>query len=186
MIVAAVRQVADWLDDGTTGVNAQLATLPPDGVLVESAPPAVTVWDATRFEWVARGEVPRALTGNGPLLLVRGPDELVLPIFGGVEGGGWTDVEVLVAYVDRPSLATPSDDVLRHAYETLRAATRALQQRFNTAGAAAPERMRVSLDRPTLRFTAAQSPLQDDGDEFILAGLTITIPAFDIWAMGST
>jgi hypothetical protein len=185
MIVAAVRQVADWLVDGSAGVNAQLQSLPTDGTVVASNPPLVTVWDATRFEWVARGAVPRSLTGNGPLLLVRGPDELELPIFGGTGEGGWANVDVLIAYVDRPNLEVPNDYVLTHAYETLRAVARAMQQRFNTF-TAAPERLRVSLDRPTLRFSAAQAPLQDDGDEFVLAGLTITIPAFDIWAMGST
>jgi hypothetical protein len=182
MIVAAVRQVADWLVDAETGVNAQLAAAPRDAT--DTVPPLVTLWDATRFEWVARGEVPRDKTGHGPLLLVRGPDELDLPIFAGDAQGGYASLDVLVAYVLREDVEQPTEYALTHAYETIRAAARALQAPFNTT-TTAQVRMGVTLERPTLRFSAAQSSLTDAGGDLILAGLTVTIPALDSWALGS-
>jgi len=180
VIVAAVRQVADWLVDGATGVNVQLASLPGDSPDVR--PPLVTVWDATRFEWVARGHVLRDRTGSGPLLLVRGPDETALPLFAGDETGGWSTVDVVVAYVHRPTAIDWTDYVLRDAYQTLRAAVRALQAPFG-ALQVGPTRMRVAFDRPTARFVAAQETLS--GEETILASLIITLPALDEWALGS-
>lgn len=179
MIVAAVRQVADWLVNGTTGVNAQLASVPGDSSDV--IPPLVTVWDATRFEWVARGQVLRALTGNGPLLLVRGPTELELPIFAGGAGGAWAPVDIVVAYVHRPTVEEPSEYTLRDAYQTMRAVARVIALQFPTMQAS-QERQRVAFERPTVRFSAEQEQL--DG-ELLLASLTITLPAFDEWALGS-
>jgi hypothetical protein len=179
VIVAAVRQVADWLVNGSSGVNAQLATVPGDSADV--IPPLVTIWDATRFEWVAQGRVLRDLTGSGPLLLVRGPTELEIPLFAGQQGGGWAPVDVIVAYVHRPTVEEPSEYVLRDAYQTLRAAARAIALQFPTMQAS-QERARVAFERPTVRFSAEQEQL--DG-EVLLASLTITLPAFDEWALGS-
>lgn len=181
MIVAAVRQLADWLTDATHGVNVQLATVPGDGG--DTPPAAVTVWDAARHDWVARGQVPRDRTGSGPLLLVRGPDEAELPLFAGQDGGGWTDLELLVAYVHRPGITTASDRALRDAYETLRAAARSLALQFPTLQAS-PERARVSFERPRARFLAEISTLA--GEETVLATLVVSLPAFDAWALGTT
>lgn len=182
MIVAATRQVADWLVHPTTGVNAQLAAAPNDPT--DTTPPLVTVWDATRFEWVARGEIPRDKTGNGPLLLVRGPDAAELPIALTQGEGGYTPIDVLVAYVVREDVDQPTEYALTHAYETLRAVARALQAVFNTT-TTPQSRMGVVLERPTLRFSAEQTPLAEAGGDLILAGVTITIPALDSWALGT-
>ena len=179
MIVAAVRQVADWLVDGTRGVNQQIALVPGDSS--DALPALVTVWDATRFEWVARGHVLRERTGAGPLLLVRGPDVAELPLFAG-DGGGWAAVEVRVAYVLRQSSESWTDFALRDAYQTLRAAARSIGQQFQTMQAS-PERARVAFDRPTARFEAAQETLS--GEETILASLLVTLPALDEWALGA-
>ena len=54
---AAVRIVANWLNDGTYGVNAIAAVVPLD--TDDTVPPAVTVYDETRDGWVARNQVPR-------------------------------------------------------------------------------------------------------------------------------
>lgn len=179
MIVPAVRQVADWLSDASTGVNVQLATVPGDAL--EPVPADVTVWDATRSAWVARGEVPREQTAAGPLLLVRGPDEAELPTWAGDESAGWAAIEVIVAYVVRPGIDVASDDALRDAYQTLRAAVRALQAPFQTMQAG-PTRASVEFARPTVRFDAGQQNLA--GKETILAQLLVTLPAFDSWSLG--
>jgi hypothetical protein len=182
MIVAATRQVADWLVHPTTGVNAQLASAPRDPS--DTTPPLVTVWEATRFEWVARGEIPRDKIGDGPLLLVRGPDAAELPIALTQGDGGLAPIDVLVAYVVRDRVEQYTDFALAHAYETIRAIARALQAVFNTTGTR-QVRMGVELERPTLRFSAEQIPLTEAGGDLILAGVTITIPARDTWALGT-
>ncbi len=180
MIVAAVRQVADWLVDATTGVNALLPSIPHDPSEVD--PPAVTVWDATRFSWVASGNVPRDRTGALPLLLVRGPDEQEISAWLGDENGGVTPLTVLVAYVRRPQLSADTDYVLTHAYQTLRAAVRALQAQYQSADVRT--RVGVELGRPTYRLVAAQEKLA--GEEHILASLEVTFPAADPWVAGAT
>lgn len=181
MIVAAVRQTADWLGDATHGVNALLASVPGD--VGDTAPPNVTIYDATRQDWVARGVIPRGDTGNVPLLLVRGPDEAEIPLWAGTDGGGWGDVEVRIAYVRRPGVTRASDDVLTQAYQTLRAAARSLQAQFQTMQAG-PTRQGVLFERPRLRFLADQETLA--GNETILASLAVTFGAFDPWVLGAT
>ncbi len=180
MIVAAVRQCADWLTDATNGVNVQLASVPGDSSDVP--PPLVTVWDATRFEWVSRGVVPRDRTGALPILLVRGPNAAELKAWAGASDGGWSECQVLIDYVRRPSLSSDSDYVMTHAYQTLRAVARALQAQYQTAEIRT--RNGVDLQRPTIAFTAEQEKLA--GEEVVLAGLTITFSAFDPWVMGAT
>lgn len=184
MIAAAVRQVADWLGDATTGVNALRASVPGDSG--EAAPAAVTIYDETREPWVARGTVPREKTGTGPLLLVRGPDEAGVPIFGS-QGGGYAECEVLVCYVRRApaagSTAVESDDAVRDVYQTVRIIARSIALQYDTQEAN-PSRMSVGLDRPTLRFLRQSAPLAPDG-ELITGMLAITFPAVDPWAMAA-
>lgn len=181
MIIPAIRQVADWLVDADTGVNKQLATVPGDPG--EPVPNLVTVWDASRFPWAATGEVPRELTNAGPLLLVSGPEDAEFPTWPGDDRGGWTDIEVLVAFVARPGIDVPPEYKLRDAYQTLRAAVRALQAPFQTMQSG-PTRASVEFARPVVRFSSAQVPLV--GSEMMLAGLTVILPAFDAWALGGS
>jgi hypothetical protein len=185
VIAAAVRQVADWLADGVTGVNALRLSVPMDNG--ETAPAAVTIYDETREPWVARGTVPRAKTGTGPLLLVRGPDELAVPIFGTQGNGGYADCEVLVCYVRRApaagSTAVESDDAVRDVYQTMRIIARAIALQY-TEQEANPSRQSVSLDRPTVRFLRQTAPLSPDG-ELITGMLSLTFPANDPWAMAA-
>jgi hypothetical protein len=185
MIVAAIRQTADWLADGTTGVNALLAAVPKD--VTDTAPPTVTIYDETRDAWVARGAVPRAKTGNGPLLLLRGPDEAELPIFGTQGDAGAVPVEVRVLYLRRALAATvDSDDAVRDVYQTFRAIARSLALQYDTQEAA-PARNSVDLYRPTLRVLRGLAPLdpnKPDG-ELITGALAITFPAVDPWAMAA-
>lgn len=182
MIAAAVRQTADWLADATTGVNAIRSTVPRDGG--EPAPAAVTIYDETREPWIARRQVPRKKTGSGPLLLVAGPDEVEVPIFGSQGDQGFAPCEVMVAYVRRAPIATEeSDDVVRDVYQTLRIAARSLALQY-TEQEANPTRMSVGLDRPTVKILRTAEPFGDDG-EVISGLLSITYPAIDPWAMAA-
>lgn len=180
MIVSAVRQIADWLADAATGVNTQLAALPLEAV--DSPPPLVTVWDATRFDWVARGVVPRDRTGKLPLLLVHVPSEQELSAWAGDPQGGARSLTVLVDYVRRPQLEPDSDYLVSHAMQTLRACARALQAPFTSVDTRT--RTGVDLGRPSFRILAAQEKLA--GEETIVATLEVTLLAFDPWVMGAT
>lgn len=185
MIAAAVRQVADWLGDGTTGVNALLASIPKD--VGDTAPASVTIYDETREPWVARGTVPRAKTGTGPLLLVRAGDEVELPIFPTQGSGGYASCEVVVCYVRRApatgTTAVESDDAVRDVYQTMRAVARSLALQYDTQEAN-PSRQSVCLDRPTVRFLRQSASLAPDG-EVITGMCSITFPAVDPWAMAT-
>lgn len=59
MILEGVRMVADWLSDGTNGVNALLSTTPRDGG--DAQPANVAIADETRDGNVARGQAPATL-----------------------------------------------------------------------------------------------------------------------------
>jgi hypothetical protein len=60
-----VRIVADWLEDATYGVNAQLDLVPRDNG--DAQPADVTIVDETRDNRPARGRVPE---GDGPVVTV--------------------------------------------------------------------------------------------------------------------
>lgn len=71
METEVVRIVADWLANLTSagaGVNALLNSVPLDGG--DSAPPPVTVYDATRDNWVARKLLPNDETITLPAVAV--------------------------------------------------------------------------------------------------------------------
>lgn len=187
MIVPAVRQTADWLRDATSGVNALRGSVPRD--VGEAAPAAVTVYDEMTDEWVARGAVPRAKTGAGPLLLVRGPDELDVPLFPtqGQNGGPLTTCSVWLLYVRRVdvagSAAVASDDVVRDAFQTLRIAARAIASQW-TEQEAMPARNGVDFDRPTFTILRQSAELSDT--ETVVGVARIDYPAVDAWAMAAS
>jgi hypothetical protein len=56
VILALVRELTDWLNDGTNGVVAQLSALPRD--VGDSAPTVGTIADETRNSLVAQGRLP--------------------------------------------------------------------------------------------------------------------------------
>jgi hypothetical protein len=74
MILETLRMVTDWLNDGTNGVNAMLATMPLDAA--DSALPTnlVTISDATRDGNVARKRLPATLPGIGVMALEQSHD----------------------------------------------------------------------------------------------------------------
>lgn len=185
MIVPAVRLTADALAHLTTGVNALLAAVPRD--VGDAAPGDVTVYDETRDAWVARGTVPRTKTGNGALLLVRGPDDLDLPLFGSQGDGGWTPCEVRVLHIRRALAASvESDDAVRDMYQVFRACARVIALLFDSQSDLLV-RNSVHLNRPSLRMLRGVAPLdpnKPDG-ELITGALAITYPAVDPWAMAS-
>lgn len=175
MIVDLIRQVADWLADPSTGVNAQLASLPDD--VGDATPPAVTVVDSTRDAWVARGVVPREKVGAGPVLMVMLDGSAPVPL--STQNGHATPT-IAVRYVARKAA---TDELLTEALQTLRAAGRVLALRF-TSVMGSITRNRTDLE-PPLEATLVPELEELEGDELVAYRLTIPIPATDAWGLAA-
>ena len=69
MRLETLRALTAWLNDGTYGVNAQLASVPRDG---SDALPAdfALIAEATSNQYAARGQMPTEDTGLLPCLLL--------------------------------------------------------------------------------------------------------------------
>lgn len=88
-----VRLVADWLEDGTNGVNALLASVPRDGG--DPLPTSVTIYDETRDNRPARGRVPDGATDLPAVTVaLRG----VTVMAEQVTDDGYCSAEVVVQY----------------------------------------------------------------------------------------
>lgn len=73
MILEAVRIVADWLGNGTYGLNAVRLSVPKDTDVTDF--PAVTIIDSTRDGRVTRGGVPNLPLTLFPAVLVTPADQ---------------------------------------------------------------------------------------------------------------
>jgi hypothetical protein len=71
MILETIRLLAAALADGTTGINAQLATVPRDSG--DPQPPNVTVVEETTSPWAARGVNPQEITTPYAVVSQAGP-----------------------------------------------------------------------------------------------------------------
>lgn len=176
MIVDLIRQVADWLSDGTTGVNTVRTSVPRDGG--DPAPAAVNVYDQTREAWVAMGIVLREKTGAGPMLLVQLHGDVEMPVRTDQIVAGWPRVELAVRYVARN---TTRDDLVRDAWQTLRCAQRVLADQFNKTPGTSWSRNGTLFEKPTARLVPFSEPLE--GDELVVAVLLLTFEALDPWAL---
>lgn len=114
-----VRIVADWLEDTTYGVNAQLALVPRDAN--DPQPGAVTVFDETRDNRPARGRVPDA-SGDVPALTVslRGMTHLSETI----TDDGYLQAELMIQFAAKHVDAWRAK---RDGHTTLRAAAWSLR-----------------------------------------------------------
>ena len=72
MILETVRIVADWLANGTFGVNAVRTSVPKDTGVTDF--PAVQIFDSTRDGRIGRGGIPQMLPTELPALLVTPAD----------------------------------------------------------------------------------------------------------------
>lgn len=123
MILEPVRLLADWLGasgqftGNTSGINTLLAAIPRDAG--DAAPAAVTLFDETRDNAVARGDLPDTL----PALMVtsRKIDQLDGEVATYTRDGV---IELIVRYAQ---LNAATKDALRDASYVLRAALRSVR-----------------------------------------------------------
>lgn len=140
MITEAIRIVADWLSHGTHGVSALLAGVPRDTGITQ--PADITVYDATRNDIVARGDVP-PLGSKGGLLVTTNIDPIRAegPVNRPFPADRRVDVVVRIAVPLRSSAAA-----LNAASVYLRALDKCIGRLMTTAdGEAARTRASVQL-----------------------------------------
>lgn len=174
-----IRQHADWYADVSAGINVQRANVPVDvGVAV---PPAVNVYDSTRYAWVARGSIPRDKTGSGALILVEGVEEFQTWVRSeDAQAGGGSLIGVRARYVARK---TQTDVLMMDCYNTLRCVLRVIALRFN--GTVTSYTRNGTLIEPPddVRF---QVPLERlEGDELVVAELLFAHRVIDPWALAN-
>lgn len=170
-----IRAVADALADGTTGVNTLLSSVPKEsGVAV---PPTVTVYDASRTDWVGRGRISTEEVAAGPLLLVsaRGDTEILLDQ---PESIVRAPLDVIIRYAMQ---GQASDTAALQAWQTLRAALRCALKVSGTTEVW-PKRNGTWIDAPRrAQFVTLFD--HTDGDTLVVGALILTFFALDPWAL---
>ena len=119
MIFNTIRILADWYADGTSGINARLATVPKDAG--DAVPPSVTIRDSTRDDQVAR----RHLTDQfpAPSVIVFHPVASELDGWIGVGLERAAGLTVATGYVTRKSVTATG---VVDGWLTLRAAKQSI------------------------------------------------------------
>jgi hypothetical protein len=160
-----VRIVADWLEDGTNGVNAQLALVPRDGG--DPQPVNVLVYDETRDNRPARGRVPE---GAAELPAITVALQGLTHLTEQVTDDGYLAAEIVVQYAAKNVDAWKAK---RDGNYTLRAAAWSLRKLRRTDGnAAARLRNSVALiGIDPVRF----DPWFERVDDTLVVG-TLTVP----------
>lgn len=176
MIVDAIAQVAAWLADPTTGVNAINGSVPGEA---STAIPDVTWYDANTTAWAARGVLERDQMTTAWIGVVSR--------FGDMEMGALAEthraapeVPVLVRFAARE---TVSSTIVRQGEQLVRCARRAIAVHFNDATFADLTRNGVCFDAPRFRVLDIW---QQPGDDAVVGALMVYLPTLDNWALGGT
>lgn len=172
-----LRQVKAWLDDGTEGVNALLASVPQD--VGAPALPAVTTYEASTTAWVMRGRIDRTQVGAGALLIIAPTDndEATLQRVGS-EIPTQAMQSITIRYATRK---TDTAVGYVQAWETLRAVARSLQLQ-----AARTSVVRNSITLGPILGMSYMTALDEDGDDMIVDALAVVFGVVDAWAVAAT
>ena len=178
MILETVRIIADWLNDGTYGVNAVRTNVPKDVGVTDF--PAVQIFDSTRDGRIGRGGIPQMLPSELPALLVTPADSPVEQ--NGAVIRSWppdAKVTVLVRYVAREMDTAKAE---RDASQTIRAIWRSIgsmvTQRTGTQRASGVHLISVvSMQAATL--------YESTEDTTVTGGVIVMCHVRDTWAQAS-
>lgn len=156
MIVECVDLVAEWLADGTNGVNALLPAVPRKAGDVQPASLAAILAE-TRNGEVARGKFPQATTSY-PALVVTVEGDIAIPP--DVRTAKWEAlVPVSMLYAVRQ---VASELGTRDAGYTLRAVLRSIWKLEDPANAAARVRNNITLQGiERIDWLASAAELED-------------------------
>lgn len=175
MILETVRIVADWLANGTFGVNAVRTSVPKDTGVTDF--PAVQIFDSTRDGRIGRGGIPQMLPTELPALLVT-PADSPLEQNGAVIRPWPPDarVTVLIRYVVRDMDTAKAE---RDTSQTIRAVWRSLgslvTQRTGTTRASQVQLIGVTNMQAATLYESSQ-------DTLVTGGVLVTCHVRDIWA----
>lgn len=163
-----IRIVADWLEDGTNGVNAQLALVPRDGG--DPQPGNVTILDETRDNRPARGRVPEDGT---PVVTVamQGATHLTET----VTDDGFLAAELVIQYAAKNLDAWKAK---RDGNTTLRAVAWSLRKLRRTDGNAAA-RLRNSVALIGIDPVRFDPWFERVEDTLVVGTLTVPVTARD-------
>lgn len=160
-----VRIVANWLEDGTNGVNALLASVPRDGG--DPLPTSVLVYDETRDNRPARGRLPEADTDLPALVIGMRTLTFMQEI---VTDDGYLSAELVLQYAAKNVDAYKAK---RDGYTVLRAASWSLRRlRRSDVSVAGRTRNQVTLlTMDPVRF----EPWFERVDDTLIVG-TLAVP----------
>lgn len=171
MLTTAVRIIADWLSNASTGINATLPGTPRDADV--ALPGTITVYDETRHPEVARAQVPDVL----PALLVTTtaqPFTAAAPMVRPFPPDHIGDIAIRYATEQVDTAAAFNETSLVH-----RATMRAIGQLWTTtAGESARVRLSVQLvELRDLRLELYQS----NDDSRATSGVIMTVRLRDLY-----
>jgi hypothetical protein len=171
MILEGVRMIADWLADGTQGVNALLPTTPRDAG--DAQPANVTIIDQSRDDNVARNQAPAATALPAIAVEVDRVDELDGQVATITADG---HLLVRVRYL---TSNTASAAAMRDAMYVLRTVLRSLRQ-FFALSASDSRRVRNSVYLESCLDLATAPMWAPIEDAFVAGAVLATIQLRDL------
>lgn len=169
MLVETIRMVADFLQDGTGGVNQQLSGMTYDGS--DTAPPSiVTFADETRNLTAALHRTPQSL----PCLLVTIDDDTPLEpdVVSDIRYG---EVTVLVRYISED---VETNEGNRDTYYTMRAVEKCLRDFLADNGGSTNRNRNGIQIVETVRMTHTRL-FENINDKQVTCGLRVTFKVRD-------
>ena len=172
MILDTVRAVADWLSDGTYGINAALAALDLDGA--DTAPAGTyAIIDETRDDDATIGR-----DGTRPFVRVAAGEVRSLD---GQAATYTHDADVPLELLICRATTSPAATV-RDLYYTVRATCQVLERLFGTSAAAVAARTRNQVQLSHIENLSTAQVRVELGDTPATAAVMVTIRVRDLIA----
>jgi hypothetical protein len=176
-VVDGIKQVADWLSDGSLGVNTMVGAIPGES----SALPQVVIYNSVDHAWAARGVIEREQIpqgGSGWIMVVSRVGEIETNALAEHAKAASVAIPILVRVAAR---LTTTNTVVRYAEQYVRCARRAISRVWNDSTFAEILRNGVVFDAPTFRDLDVW---QQPGDDAVVGALVVSLPALDAWVLG--
>lgn len=174
----AVRMIADWFLDATSGVNVLLSVVPKEA---GDTPPNVTVVDSTRNAWVSRIETLREkIVVGSPLLAVSLFDDVSCKNNPQLLIQAWQDADsvVSVRYITGNTDAAIAEREASYTMRCVRSSLLLLGQHTNLAASRTRNLVRIKRVED-IRVVPTMEVVQDVA---IFGGLSVSLAMQDVIA----